>query len=114
MGDEITKAQDALPGGDMIFRKILWKETTTKIIFEDDHCLAFHDISPQAPTHFLVKHISHTSAAEAVNDSLLEHLMVVGKNCAAVLGLKQVVTWWRMKVPVGGRHVHLHVLGVSR
>ena len=66
MADEITKAQAAQPGGDTIFGKIIRKEIPAKIIFEDDQCLAFHDISPQAPTHFLVipkKHISQISVA---------------------------------------------------
>uniref|UniRef100_A0A8C2RHU1 HIT domain-containing protein n=1 Tax=Capra hircus TaxID=9925 RepID=A0A8C2RHU1_CAPHI len=66
MADEITKAQVAQPGSDTIFRKMIRKEIPAKIIYEDGQCLAFHDISPQAPTHFLVipkKHISQISAA---------------------------------------------------
>ena len=91
MADEIAKAQVARPGGDTIFRKIIRKEIPAKIIYEDDQCLAFHDISPQAPTHFLVipkKHISQTSAADD-GRSLLAHLMAVGKKCATDLGLKK-------------------------
>ena len=67
MADEIAKAQVARPGGDTIFGKIIRREIPAKIIYEDDQCLAFHDISPQAPTHFLVipkKYISQISAAE--------------------------------------------------
>ena len=55
-------------------------------------CLAFHDISPQAPTHFLVipkKHISQISAAADDDERLLGHMMIVGKKCAADLGLKK-------------------------
>ncbi|XP_036687278.1 histidine triad nucleotide-binding protein 1-like [Balaenoptera musculus] len=115
--DEIAKAQAVWPGGDTIFRKILRKEIPAKIIYEDDQCLAFHDISPQAPTHFLVipkRHISQISAAEDDDESLLGYLMIVGKKCAADLGLKK---GYRMVVNEGsdGRqsvyHVHLHVLG---
>ncbi|KAG5215760.1 hypothetical protein JEQ12_001336, partial [Ovis aries] len=117
MADEIAKAQVARPGGDTIFRKIIRKEIPAKIIYEDDQCLAFHDISPQAPTHFLVipkKHISQISAAEDDDESLLGHLMIVGKKCAADLGLKE---GYRMVVNEGSDggqsvyHVHLHVLG---
>uniref|UniRef100_A0ABK0L5E2 Histidine triad nucleotide binding protein 1 n=1 Tax=Rattus norvegicus TaxID=10116 RepID=A0ABK0L5E2_RAT len=92
MADEIAKAQVAQPGGDTIFGKIIRKEIPAKIIFEDDRCLAFHDISPQAPTHFLVipkKHISQISVADDDDESLLGHLMIVGKKCAADLGLKR-------------------------
>lgn len=73
MADEIAKAQVARPGGDTIFGKIIRKEIPAKIIYEDDQCLAFHDISPQAPTHFLVipkKHISQISAAEDDDESV--------------------------------------------
>nr|KAF6446985.1 histidine triad nucleotide binding protein 1 [Rousettus aegyptiacus] len=117
MADEIAKAQVARPGGDTIFGKIIRKEIPAKIIFEDDQCLAFHDISPQAPTHFLVipkKHISQISVAEDDDESLLGHLMIVGKKCAADLGLKK---GYRMVVNEGSDggqsvyHVHLHVLG---
>ncbi|XP_010638092.1 histidine triad nucleotide-binding protein 1 [Fukomys damarensis] len=80
-------------------------------------CLAFHDISPQAPTHFLVipkKHIAQISVAEEDDESLLGHLMIVGKKCAADLGLNR---GYRMVVNEGADggqsvyHVHLHVLG---
>ena len=66
MADEITKAQVARPGSDTIFRKMIHKEIPAKIIYKDDQCFAFLDISPQAPTHFLVipkQHISQISAA---------------------------------------------------
>uniref|UniRef100_A0A674H4X6 Histidine triad nucleotide binding protein 1 n=1 Tax=Taeniopygia guttata TaxID=59729 RepID=A0A674H4X6_TAEGU len=90
MADEISKAQAARPGGDTIFGKIIRKEIPANIIFEDEQCLAFHDISPQAPTHFLVipkKPIVRLSEAEDSDESLLGHLMIVGKKCAAELGL---------------------------
>uniref|UniRef100_A0A8D2CT92 HIT domain-containing protein n=1 Tax=Sciurus vulgaris TaxID=55149 RepID=A0A8D2CT92_SCIVU len=79
MADEIAKAQVAQPGSDTIFGKIIRKEISAKIIFEDDQCLAFHDISPQATTHFLVipkRHIAQISATE--DDDNLGHLMIVG------------------------------------
>ncbi|CAM4557385.1 adenosine 5'-monophosphoramidase HINT1 [Lepidochelys kempii] len=117
MADEIRKAQAARPGGETIFGKIIRKEIPAKIIFEDERCLAFHDISPQAPTHFLVvpkKPIVQLSEAEDSDESLLGHLMIIGKKCAAELGLTK---GYRMVVnegPDGGQsvyHVHLHVLG---
>ncbi|XP_055137451.1 adenosine 5'-monophosphoramidase HINT1-like [Symphalangus syndactylus] len=86
MAGEIAKAQVARPGGNTIFGKIVCKEIPAKIIFEDDHT------SPQAPTHFLLiskKHISQISAAEDDDESLLGHLMIVGKKCAADLGLNK-------------------------
>ncbi|XP_038945817.1 adenosine 5'-monophosphoramidase HINT1-like [Rattus norvegicus] len=117
MADEIAKAEVAQPGGDTIFGKIICKDIRAKINFEDDRCLAFHDISPQAPTHFLVipkKHIFQISVADDDDESLPGHLMIVGKKRAADLGLK---LGYRMVVnegAVGGQsvyHIHLHVLG---
>ena len=43
-----------LMSGDTIFGKIIRKEIPANIVYEDDLCLAFTDISPQAPTHILV------------------------------------------------------------
>uniref|UniRef100_A0A8C3VIN8 Histidine triad nucleotide binding protein 1 n=1 Tax=Catharus ustulatus TaxID=91951 RepID=A0A8C3VIN8_CATUS len=72
MADEISRAQAARPGGDTIFGKIIRKEIPANIIYEDEQCLAFHDISPQAPTHFLVipkKPIVRLSEAEDSDES---------------------------------------------
>lgn len=61
--DEAAKARDAArsntgsgAGGapSTIFDKIISKQIPADIIYEDDRCLAFNDISPQAPVHFLV------------------------------------------------------------
>ncbi|XP_025937749.1 adenosine 5'-monophosphoramidase HINT1 [Apteryx mantelli] len=117
MADEISKAQAACPGGDTIFGKIIRKEIPANIIYEDEQCLAFHDISPQAPTHFLVvpkKPIVRLSEAEDSDESLLGHLMIVGKKCAADLGLTKGFRMVVNEGPEGGQsvyHVHLHVLG---
>ena len=58
MSDEVKKAQDAaatpIKKGTTIFQKIIDKEIPAKIVYEDDEVLAFDDVSPQAPTHFLV------------------------------------------------------------
>ena len=42
------------PVGDTIFGKIIRKEIPAAILYEDDKCLAFKDVAPQAPVHFLV------------------------------------------------------------
>uniref|UniRef100_A0A4X2L2W5 HIT domain-containing protein n=1 Tax=Vombatus ursinus TaxID=29139 RepID=A0A4X2L2W5_VOMUR len=54
MADEINKTQTAQSRGDTIFGKIIHREIPAKIIFEHDQYLAFHNVCPQAPTHFLV------------------------------------------------------------
>lgn len=54
--DEVRRAQaqSVAAPGPTIFDKIISKEIKADIIYEDDQCLAFNDISPQAPVHFLV------------------------------------------------------------
>ncbi|KAH7680469.1 histidine triad nucleotide-binding protein 1 [Aphelenchoides avenae] len=55
MADEAVRAQMSSRGrSDNIFAKIIRKEVPAKIIYEDDNVLAFHDVYPQAPVHFLV------------------------------------------------------------
>lgn len=54
LSDEESKAKTASTSGPTIFDKIISKEIPVPLIYEDDKCLAFNDISPQAPTHFLV------------------------------------------------------------
>ncbi|XP_019372835.1 PREDICTED: histidine triad nucleotide-binding protein 1 [Gavialis gangeticus] len=117
MADEISRAQAARPGGDTIFGKIIRKEIPASVIFEDEQCIAFHDISPQAPVHFLVvpkKPIVQLSEAQDSDESLLGHLMIIGKKCAADLGLTKGFRMVVNEGPEGGQsvyHVHLHVLG---
>jgi histidine triad (HIT) family protein len=100
-----------------IFKKIIDKEIPAKIVYEDDRCLAFEDIAPQAPTHVLVipkKEIPSLAHATAEDEALLGHLMLVAAKVAQDRGLDggfRVVT---NAGPDGGQsvdHLHLHVLG---
>ncbi|XP_036385738.1 histidine triad nucleotide-binding protein 1 [Megalops cyprinoides] len=117
MADEIAKAQAAQPGGDTIFGKIIRKEIPAKIFHEDDECVVFHDVAPQAPTHFLVvpkKPISQLSKAEASDAALLGHMMIVAKQCAEKMGLQKGYRLVLNEGPDGGQsvyHIHIHVLG---
>ncbi|XP_058798341.1 adenosine 5'-monophosphoramidase HINT1 [Phymastichus coffea] len=117
MASEVEKAQSATPGGDTIFGKILRKEIPCKFIYEDDRCVAFHDISAQAPTHFLViprKPIPQLSKACDEDENLLGHLMNVAQKVAKQEGLDN---GFRLVINDGKDgaqsvfHLHLHVLG---
>uniref|UniRef100_A0A3B4AI09 HIT domain-containing protein n=1 Tax=Periophthalmus magnuspinnatus TaxID=409849 RepID=A0A3B4AI09_9GOBI len=116
MADETAKAQAAQPGGDTIFGKIIRKEVPVPLVYEDEQCIAFNDINPQAPVHILVvpkKPIVQLSKAEET-DSLLGHLMIAAKKVAEKAGLSK---GYRIVVndgPDGGQsvyHIHIHVLG---
>jgi histidine triad (HIT) family protein len=76
MADEVSKAKEAVGGEykeETIFSKIVDKKIPANIIFEDDLCLAFQDVNPQAPTHFLVipkKRIAMLSSAQASDEQV--------------------------------------------
>jgi histidine triad (HIT) family protein len=100
-----------------IFQRIIDKEIPAKIVFEDDRCLAFHDVAPQAPTHVLVipkRPIASVSAIEDGDLDLIAHLWRVIRDIASELGLsggyRVVVNCGRD----GGQsvdHLHFHLLG---
>ncbi|XP_050306115.1 adenosine 5'-monophosphoramidase HINT1 [Anthonomus grandis grandis] len=116
MADEVQLAQDAQAGEDTIFGKILRKEIPCKFIYEDDQCVAFDDINPQAPVHFLViprKAISQLSKAEDSDEALLGHLMIVAKKIAATRKLDKGFRLVVNDGPIGAQsvyHLHIHVL----
>lgn len=99
-----------------IFKKIIDKQIPADIVYEDEQCLAFRDISPQAPTHFLVipkKEIASLQQLTAADEPLIGHLFVVVREVAERLGLsngyRTVINCGRD----GGQtvdHLHIHVL----
>jgi histidine triad (HIT) family protein len=100
-----------------IFERIIDREIPAKIVYEDDRCLAFHDVAPKAPTHVLVipKHpIPSVAAIEDQQADLIAHLWLVIRDVAKQLGLEN---GYRVVVncgPDGGQsvdHLHFHLLG---
>ncbi|RCN28064.1 histidine triad domain protein [Ancylostoma caninum] len=69
---EVEKAQAAVRENDTIFGKIIRKEIPAKVIFEDDEVLAFHDVSPQAPVHFLVIPKRRVAMLQEAEDTVSE------------------------------------------
>ncbi|XP_059214785.1 histidine triad nucleotide-binding protein 1 [Centropristis striata] len=118
MADETAKAQTAQPGGDTIFGKIIRGEIPVDFLHKDDKCVAFPDVNPQAPIHFLVvprKPITSLSNTEDGDAELLGHLMIVAKNLAAKQGLDD--NGYRLVINNGKHggqsvyHLHIHILG---
>merc|ERR1712117_115249 len=120
MSDEVEKAKAAAPGsgGDRtLFEKIIAREIPADIIYEDDTALAFNDIAPQAPVHFLVipkKPITMIEKAEDADEQLLGHCMLVARKVAKERGLDK---GYRLVINNGVEgcqsvyHIHIHVLG---
>ncbi len=100
-----------------IFKRIIDGEIPAKIIYDDEHCLAFHDVSPQAPTHVLVipkKEIASLSALAAEDQDLAGHLLLVIGQLASQLGLAdgyRVVTNCGRDGGQSVDHLHFHLLG---
>ena len=102
---------------DNIFQKIIDRKIPADIIYEDDRCLAFRDVNPQAPVHVLIiprKVIAtHADISEEDRD-ILGHLHLVAAKLAGQLG---VSAGYRLvincKEPAGQTvpHLHLHLLG---
>ena len=100
-----------------IFKKIIDREIPANIVYEDEQCLAFHDVSPQAPVHVLVipkKEIASTDAIAPEDAELMGHLWQVIPSLAAKLGLQR---GYRVVVNSGAEggqsvdHLHFHILG---
>ncbi len=103
---------------DCLFCKIAEKNIPAKIVYEDDRCVAFDDINPQAPTHTLViprKHIASIAELTEADAGLLSHLMLTGNKLAKQKGIAE--GGYRFVINTGkfgGQtvfHLHLHVLG---
>jgi len=102
---------------DNIFLKIMEGKIPAKIVHEDDVCLAFHDVNPQAPVHVLIipRKVIRTHDDVADDDAaLLGHLHLVAKKVAAQLGLTAGYRLVLNCKEQGGQsvpHLHLHLLG---
>jgi histidine triad (HIT) family protein len=103
---------------DCIFCKIAEGDIPSKKAYEDGELLAFHDVNPQAPVHFLVipkKHIPGIMEMESADTALLGRMLFKAQELAKELGCGE--TGGRFVINCkshGGQtvdHLHLHVLG---
>jgi len=100
-----------------LFEKIAEREIPADIIYEDDLCMCFRDINPQAPIHLLItpkKPIIRISKTEADDQQTLGHLLLTARKVAeqegfAEAGFRTIIN----NGPHGGEevpHLHLHIL----
>lgn len=98
-----------------IFEKIIDREIPAELVHEDEHCIAFKDIDPQAPTHLLVvpkRRIDRLAESDEADGALLGHLLVI----AGQLGRTHSSGGFRVVInsgPDGGEsvpHLHVHIL----
>lgn len=102
---------------DTLFTKIINREIPADIVYEDDLCLAFNDISPQAPMHILLipkKPIVNVGSAEPEDGQLLGHLMLKASEIAKEQGYGDAFRLVNNSGAGAGQsvfHLHIHILG---
>lgn len=101
-----------------IFTQIINREIPADIVYEDEVCLAFRDINPQAPVHVLLipkKEIVSMATVETEDQAILGHLMAKASEIASMLELSE--SGYRLVVNTNedaGQsvfHLHVHILG---
>ncbi len=99
-----------------IFKKIIDGEIPADIVYQDDLCLAFHDVSPQAPIHVLLipkKEIVNVAGFAEEDAGLAGHLMLTVDKVARLLNIEH---GYRVVANCGAdggqtvNHLHLHIL----
>ena len=102
---------------DTIFSKIINREIPADIVYEDDQCLAFRDVNPQAPMHILIipkKPIPKIVDAQLDDQAVLGHLLLKAGEIAKQEGYGDA---FRVVVNNGAGagqtvfHLHIHILG---
>ena len=100
-----------------LFQKICDREIPADLLHEDALCVAFRDISPQAPVHVLIvprKPIPRVGSAEADDAPLLGHLLLTAGQLARTLGVEE--SGFRVVINHGRDggetvpHLHVHLL----
>lgn len=99
-----------------IFSKIINREIPSDIVFEDELCLAFNDVNPQAPIHILIipkKPIAKVADAENGDQMVLGHLLLKARDIAKELNIEDS---FRLIINNGAEagqtvfHLHIHLL----
>lgn len=102
-----------------LFEKIIAREIPADIVYEDDVCIGFNDINPQAPTHILVvpkKLIPRVGEASAEDKELLGHLLLTASKIATEKGFNSQEEGFRVVINNGSNggesvpHLHVHLL----
>ena len=105
---------------DCLFCKIVKGEIPSAKVYEDGEVYAFHDISPQAPTHVLVIPKTHIASADEISEGsahLASSVFTAIPRIAQALGLEN---GYRVITNVGEdgcqsvRHLHFHILGGAK
>ena len=103
-----------------IFQKIIEKEISSEIIYEDDLCIVINDINPQAPIHLLIipkKPLPKLSDAEEKDLNLLGHLMLIAGNMSRKFNVEDAFNIVINNGEKAGQtvfHLHIHLLAGNK
>lgn len=118
VNQELLRKSEGQEMNECIFCNIADGKGEVKLVYEDDHCVAFHDINPQAPIHILVVprvHLISLNHMGTAPHGLANHLLTAVRKIADQLGFSD--EGYRTVIntgPNGGQavfHLHLHILG---
>ena len=101
---------------DCLFCKIVKGDIPSNKVYEDEVCLAFYDIDPQAPTHFLVipkMHLASVAEINEDNNAVVAHIFAVISKVTEQLGVESYRVVSNIGTQAGQTvsHLHFHVLG---
>ena len=103
---------------DCLFCSIVKDEIPSKRLHEDDRCIAFEDLNPQAPTHVLIvprEHLSTINDVTEAHEALVGHLVLVAQEVARRRGHEgsgyRLVFNCQEGAGQSVFHIHLHLLG---
>ncbi len=103
---------------DCLFCKIANKEIEAQVVREDEKCVAFRDVNPQAPVHILIIpkiHVASLAQWPEEEGELLAHLFMMAKKLGDVEGLSK--NGYRVALNIGAHggqtvnHLHVHLMG---
>ena len=102
---------------DCLFCKIAAGDIPSKKVYEDDMCLAFHDIAPQAPVHVLVIPKLHIPSVDGVDASNVKYVSYIFEKIPAIAADLGLGNGYRVVSNCGHDgaqsvlHLHFHILG---
>lgn len=102
---------------DCIFCKIVAGEIPSRKVYEDEDVLAFHDVNPAAPVHFLIipkRHVTSLETCDSGHRDILGRLLLLAPKLAREQGLANGFKTVINTGADGGQlvmHLHVHVLG---
>ena len=102
---------------DCLFCKIVAGDIPSNKVYEDDNCLAFYDINPQAPVHILIIpkcHIASVDEIDEDNSQCVAHIFEMIPEVAKMAGLTngyRVISNCGSDACQSVKHLHFHILG---